>query len=300
VLQQWCRTVAECANEEASVQSREAACQALRVLGSLLFPALNHQQGVDPIDGGMGPSLFQARIAAIQLLTDDDEDVRAEAAALIGETVTAVPVTGASLDSAPTSYDTIRELARRGGAGPDVSTERAWSWMAAFYDTKRSADAEMWTKYVWQQLTPDAEVVDKMFDEAFAANTLLFVEEKPNQFRDPELFLRLAAKYARPELLEAAQCASWKERTASDLCRLQDTLAKGLKRNEVASHLLAMQLLLTHTALGGSSSAQSTEAADSIASALSIDLSSLRGSRSEDDATRRNADESSKPRYNIA
>ncbi|KAI3487191.1 hypothetical protein L1887_48901 [Cichorium endivia] len=300
VLQPWCRTVAECANEEASVQSREAACQALRVLGSLLFPALNHQQGVDPIDGGMGPSLFQARIAAIQLLTDDDEDVRAEAAALIGETVTAVPVTGASLDSAPTSYDTIRELARRGGAGPDVSTERAWSWMAAFYDTKRSADAEMWTKYVWQQLTPDAEVVDKMFDEAFAANTLLFVEEKPNQFRDPELFLRLAAKYARPELLEAAQCASWKERTASDLCRLQDTLAKGLKRNEVASHLLAMQLLLTHTALGGSSSAQSTEAADSIASALSIDLPSLRGSRSEDDATRRNADESSKSRYNIA
>lgn len=300
VLQQWCHMVAECANEDASVQSRDAACQALRVLGSLLFPALDQQQGEAQKDRTMGSALFQARIAAIHLLTDDDEDVRAEAAALIGETVTAVPVIGASLDSAPTSYDTIRELARRGGAGPDVSTERAWSWMAAFYDTKRSADAEMWSKYVWQQLTPGPEAVDKMFDEAFATNTLLFVEEKPNQFRDPELFLRLAAKYARPELLEAAQCASWKECTASDLCRLQDTLAKGTKRNEVASHLLAMQLLLTHTALGGSFSTQSTEAADLIASALSIDLSSLRGPRSEDDAARRNADESIKPRYNIA
>ena len=172
--------------------------------------------------------------------------------------------------------------------------------MAAFYDTKRSSDADLWTKYVWQQLMPGQDVVDKMFDEAFAANELLFVEEKPNQFRDPELFLRLAAKHARPELLETALFAGLKARTANYLGRLQDTLAKSPKRNEVATHLLAMHLLLTHTAIAGTPAAPSTEAANSIATELSIDVSSLADSRSENDPTRPIADAGTKPRYNIA
>ncbi|GAC93031.1 hypothetical protein PHSY_000592 [Pseudozyma hubeiensis SY62] len=307
VFQQWSWAVTRCADDYASVQSREAACEALRVLGSFLFPASSAASLQQiPSDDATAPSLFEARIAAIDLLTDDDEEVRAEAAAMIGETISAV--TGSSTAGvAATRCEAMQHLARRGGASPDLSTDRAWSWMAAVYATKQSSNTRyLWSRYVLDQLIPSSAAMEELFEEALAPDTVLFVDERPNQFRDPEATLRRAARFVDLASLEAAERAAIEQRTTQGLVRLEEALASGTKHEAVATHTLAMRLLLTRQLLDRDASSDADTTASSLASRLGIDSSSFEtlsptGSRigmvQEDKA---DPDASAQPRYNIA
>ncbi|SNX84651.1 uncharacterized protein MEPE_03360 [Melanopsichium pennsylvanicum] len=299
VLQKWCWATTQCADEYSSVQSREAACKALRVLASLLFPDHSSSNAFDEkFDEATKMALFHARIAAIDLLTDDDHDVRVEAAAMIGETVSAATGEDASFSG---QRKAMQQMARRGGASPDVSTDRAWSWMARFYAT-----ADAWHKYIWQQLVPDSAVIDKMFDEALATNTLLFAEEKPNQFRDPEATLRRAAKFVDVDRLDNRELTILEERTTENLIRLGQALSSGAKYDAVTMHVLGVHLVLAYQVLGGTSSTEALQAAHSIASTLGIDVLSI-GARasvkknfSADRQTESNSDAGAQSRYNIA
>ncbi len=310
VLQPWSNAVTKCADEYASVQSREAACAALRVLGQLLFPSSSG--GKLEVDGTTAKALFEARIAAIDLLTDDDEDVRVEAAAMIGETVSAAVIVAAeSKDSVNSGgkmsqREAMQQVARRGGASPDVSTDRAWSWMAAFY-SKNAKNApkgdNAWSKYVLQQLIPAPSAMGAMFEEALATNTLLFAEEKPNQFRDPEATLRRAAKFVQLQDLKPDERTDVEKRTNESLERLDKAVQNGnSKHDAIAMHMLAMRLLLTHQILSNADAA-ANKAAESIASALGIEVASeatfhaLEESNTDPKDAKTGA---AQPRYNIA
>ncbi|EST08420.1 PIGA, GPI anchor biosynthesis [Kalmanozyma brasiliensis GHG001] len=306
VLQQWSWAVTRCADEYASVQSREAAVESLRVLGSILFPAAQVKLSQTQFHRATSSALFKARIAAIDLLTDDDEEVRAEAAALIGETISAG--SNASPRAQLTQCEAMQQMARRGGASPDVSTDRAWAWMAAFYAS--DDDDAFWERHVFTQLFPSSKSMDKLFEEALASSTLLFAEEKPNQFRDPEATLRRAARFVDLVSLEPEERARYQQRTAKDLGRLAQALADGAGYDTVATHVLAMRLLLANHALSeaiGTSSAEAQEAVQSIVSSLGIDLSSIESldtfqktaSEGQEEAVA-SADASAQPRYNIA
>ncbi|KAJ1020671.1 hypothetical protein NDA16_004064 [Ustilago loliicola] len=309
ILQQWSWAVTKCADEYASVQSREAACQALRVLGSLLFPAGPTQQR---FDSDTAAALFKVRVAAIDLLTDDDEDVRAEAAAMIGETVSAAAGSDASSNGKVAQREAMQQMARRSGASPDVSTDRAWSSMATFYASQGAARDNVWSKYVWEQLVPSESMVEPMFEEALSTNTLLFAEEKPNQFRDPEAILRRAARFVQVNSLDATERSQIEKRTNAGLLRLQQALSNGTKHDAVSMHMVAMRLLLTQVILtrfsdsGAKENLRNVEkAADSIASKLGIDLSlqpqCSGGQKLDlDQPSQADLDASARPRYNIA
>lgn len=319
VLQSWSSSVTLCADEYASVQSREAAVQALRVLGHLLFPSHLSTSDAQHFDQPTASSLFNARIAAINLLTDDDEDVRSEAAALIGETVSA------SAPSAPPSTgQAMQNIARRGGASPDVSTDRAWSWMDSFYSSNGSEPGNEWKKYVWEQLVPQPAVLENMFEKTLVANTLLFAEEKPNQFRDEEGSLRRAARFADLEWLEAAEHASVGAeiaaieagksfdsdadaytaictRTAEEIKRLHQALASGSRYEPVAMHILGMRLLLAQQILFKSKKGyfDVMKEANFIASRSGFDAGPVQPAGWEQ-AQKLLAGEGSGPSYNIA
>lgn len=310
ILQQWCWAVTRCADEHASVQSREAACQALRVLGSLLFPDGSAQQNCDI---NTAAALFTARVAAIDLLTDDDEDVRAETAAMIGETVSTAAGSGAFSNGKVAQCDAMQQIARRSGASPDVSTDRAWSWMEAFYASCGAVEDNVWSNYVWEQLVPSEAMLEQMFEEALATNTLLFAEEKPNQFRDPDATLRRAARFVQVDSLDAAARSRVEKRTGEGLRRLEQALSDCTNYDAVSMHMLAMRLLLTYMIRRRDNVGDSIEnlhnvdsAANSVASELGIDLSSLQSHSSGGhklDLGKTNqaaSDASAQPRYNIA
>ncbi|KAJ1039655.1 hypothetical protein NDA10_004271 [Ustilago hordei] len=65
--------------------------------------------------------------------------------------------------------------------------------MEAFYASCGAVEGNVWSNYVWEQLVPSEAMLEQMFEEALATNTLLFAE-KPDQFRDPEGTLRRAAR----------------------------------------------------------------------------------------------------------
>ncbi len=304
VLQHWSWAVTRCADEYASVQSREAAIEALRVLGPTLFPA-TPADAPQKDDRATASALFKARIAAIDLLTDDDEEVRAEAAALIGETISAAGNT--SFGAQLTKCQAMQQMARNGGASPDVSTDRAWSWMAAHY----SSDEEdaFWERYVFTQLFPSSAAMEQLFEEALASSTLLFAEEKPNQFRDPEATLRRAARFVDLVSLESEERARYQQRMTRDLCRLATALDESPAYDSLATHVLAMRLLLAHHALSratGSSLPEAEQAVRSIVAALGIDLSSIESLDTHQKKTHKeggghvDSDASPQPRYNIA
>lgn len=304
ILQQWSWVVTRCADDYASVQSREAAVEALSVLGSILFPAKSAKS--PRLHDATESALFKARIAAIDLLTDDDEEVRAEAAAMIGETVSAP--SEYSSGATVTRCEAMQQLARRGGASPDVSTDRAWSWMAAFHASRQVADpANAWDKYVRDQLFCSTVAMDQSFDQALSTNTMLFAEEKPNQFRDPEASLRRAARFINLGSLNSSERAEIQKQTGKSLVRLDNALSSGTKFDRVATHMLAMRLLLTRKMLGQANETASgaDRAAESIATSLGIDLSSLglhvpTDSKAETMETIENSNASTQPRYKIA
>ena len=304
MLQQWSWAVTRCADEYASVQSREAACAALRVLGAILFPASSSRLVTEEVTES---ALFKARIAAIDLLTDDDEEVRAEAAAMIGETISAATEIRNAAGAQVTRCEAMQQMARRGGASPDVSTDRAWTWMAVFYSPgETSASANLWEEYVVEQLMPSSAAMEELFEETFASNTLLFAEEKPNQFRDPEATIRRAARFVKLGWLEPMQREEMEERTTRSLVRLDQALASDAKYDAVTMHMLAVRLLLTQRILaqGAGASTEAERAAESIASSLGIDVPSLGSpASSKADLTQESNDDqdaSAQPRYNIA
>ncbi|PWY99852.1 hypothetical protein BCV70DRAFT_200757 [Testicularia cyperi] len=225
ILESWADIVAKCADEYQSVQSREAAGQAMRALGSVLFP---HQAE------GLGANraslpLFRARVAAIDLLTDDDEDVRIEATAMICETIG-------------------RPMATEDGGGSvsfDAATDVAWSWMRDFYSENATSenDADVWTGYVWSHLVPAQAGLDREFAE-LTPNTVLFIEEKPNQFRDPENRIRRAARFARTTTLSAEASTEILGRAIDNLLRLKNLLDGHARFDASTAHLLATHLIL--------------------------------------------------------
>lgn len=304
VLQEWSWAVTKCADEYASVQSREAACQAMRVLGSLLFPTGSTQQ---QFDQKTELALFNVRVAAIDLLTDDDEDVRTEAAAMIGETVSATAGSDASTNGKVVQREAMQQMARRSGASPDVSTDRAWSWMTAYYGSQGAGKDYVWSKYVLEQLVPSEAMAEQMFEEALATNTLLFAEEKPNQFRDPEATLRRAARFVQVGSLDATESSRVEARNSASLLRLVQALSNGTKHDAVSMHMLATRLLLTHVILAGVVDSNDGEkrqeverAASWIASKLGIDLPSLRSQLTGGRTIDLDSNASVQPRYNIA
>ncbi|CDS02102.1 uncharacterized protein SPSC_05939 [Sporisorium scitamineum] len=308
LLQQWSWAMTRCADEYASVQSREAACEALRVLGSILFPATGADLPSWQLEPATASALFSARVAAINLLTDDDEEVRAEAAAMIGETISAATENKASEAAQVSRCEAMQQMARRGGASPDVSTDRAWSWMAAFYSKKSGDAVSLWGRYVLEQLIPSSAVMDQLFQEALATNTLLFAEEKPNQFRDPEATLRRAARFVNLTSLEPTERVETEQRTIRSLVRLEQASTSGTKHDAVAVHMLAVRLLLTHEVLAkGTATSDAERAAEAIASSLGIDRASIKldsatTPKAAQPKQERNSDSnaSGQPRYNIA
>ncbi|SJX62299.1 uncharacterized protein SRS1_13146 [Sporisorium reilianum f. sp. reilianum] len=308
MLQQWSSAVTRCGDDYASVQSREAACEALRVLGSFLFPATGADLPQLQSEPATASALFRARVAAIDLLTDDDEEVRAEAAAMIGETISAAPENKGSAGVQVSRCEAMQQMARRGGASPDVSTDRAWTWMAAFYSSK-SGGVNLWERYALEQLIPSSVVMDQLFDEALATNTLLFAEEKPNQFRDPEATLRRAARFVDLASLESKEREEIEQRTTRSLVRLEQASTTGEKHDAVAVHMLAVRLLLTHELLANdaATSMEAERAAEAIATSLGIERSSMKSDSASssleahlDQESKDESDASGQPRYNIA
>ncbi|SPO38010.1 uncharacterized protein PSFLO_03487 [Pseudozyma flocculosa] len=247
VVETWCRTVARCADENESVQSREAAGQALRTMGAYLFPAASAAD----LLGKQSADVFAARLASINLLTDDDEDVRIEAAAMIGETI-AVSGSGSGSGSGPATSSrdpggedgakkpsanllALTRVARSGGASSEVSTDRAWSWMARHYSA--TATSTVWAEHVWSQLVPTPDASAREFNEAFTPSTMLFTEEKPNQFRDPEATIRRAfASVVSGEVEPASSslAAQLVERTLGEVTRLADCLGLSSSAADIA------------------------------------------------------------------
>ncbi|KAN0064660.1 Phosphatidylinositol N-acetylglucosaminyltransferase GPI3 subunit [Thecaphora frezii] len=262
VVDAWCKTVARCADEYESVQSREAAGQALRTMGRFLFPATPSADLLSK----KSADVFAARLASINLLTDDDEDVRIEAAAMIGETIAvssaAVPleaVGGSEAKRPSANLEALTRVARSGGASSEVSTDRGWTWMARHYSA--TSTGTVWTKHVWSQLVPSPLTSDREFEEAFSPSTMLFTEEKPNQFRDPEASIRRAYASVVSGEIEPPSSTFADEvigRTLSEVRRLSERLrleATGEQRGDdlkvdlVATHLLATRVVLAFSAV---------------------------------------------------
>ena len=144
VVEECCQILSKCADEYESVQSREAAGIALRRMGRYLFPNSTDSKPLDLESA----SIFAARIAAIQLLTDDDEDVRIEAAAMFAETISSA-TSGVKPATVSANLATLTRVARSSGTSCEVSTDRAWGWMVSEY---RGSTQNLWSQYVWQEL----------------------------------------------------------------------------------------------------------------------------------------------------
>lgn len=149
-----------------SIQSRYATVRSLRAVSNHLFPE-SRDEATD-LRSPVERSLFEARILAIRLLADDDEDQRDEAAALVGETAGRVGL-GVESDvqtSSRTSLTSLIRIAKRGSATSDVSTDRAWAWMSWYYglaETQAANQQEytLWEDFVSKQLQPSEEDLGK-------------------------------------------------------------------------------------------------------------------------------------------
>ena len=162
---------------------------------------------------------------------------------------------------------------------------------------------------MWEQLVPSPSVVDQMFEEIFATNALLFAEEKPNQFRDPEATLRRAARFAELGAINQTERRDIQERTKHSLHRLDEALSSGAKYDAVTMHMLATRLLLTSRVLSSSDDvapAISPEMIESIISRLGLGAGLARTQASAKSQVNPNqhsgdiGDASAESRYNIA
>ncbi|PWN51284.1 hypothetical protein IE53DRAFT_55942 [Violaceomyces palustris] len=189
-IDEWAIIVSKCADEKESVQSRESAAISIRTMGRHLFPHLATMKPKLDSD-----SFFAARIAAIRLLVDDDEDVRQQAAAMAGETIFQ------SLHEKPgereTRLEMLMRVARGEGSSSEVSSDKAWQWMSIYYSDLEGArgGTDRWSECVWSELVPERKDTVQAFEKAFNPSKALFADEAPNQFRDPEVDVRRAYRY---------------------------------------------------------------------------------------------------------
>lgn len=95
-------------------------------------------------------SIFGSRTSLLDLLVDDDSDIRSEAATIAVLELVKVPENGN--ESSP--LEMLKVSAATSGAASNVSSDRAWKWMEGIYQDPSNLMRKSWALYVWRLLLP--------------------------------------------------------------------------------------------------------------------------------------------------
>ncbi|CAO1621057.1 unnamed protein product [Parajaminaea phylloscopi] len=203
------RLVATCGHENQHTESRLAAARCLSAFGAgkLLF-ATEHTRHSASSAKMWHRSLFKLHITTMELLQDDDEEVRLLAGGVIAGTV------GRTLSSeSPEPRSTQRQAepdairagliraARGTVASSSVSTQRAWDWLTGHYGVGVQHDTTpWWTQWLVRLVLPrDEELAEaasamasRIAPDGTHGKRELFAAERPNLYRDYEVDVRRA------------------------------------------------------------------------------------------------------------
>lgn len=236
-----CEAIADRAQEERSFESRTSAIETIEKISDLLFPTHSLERGQEE------RSLFDARLALLKLVVDDDEDIRRCAIAVAGKI-------GKSSSSDDTEHDhSPTDVARQCPPSCVASVERIWRWMESHYDRVGSA---LWRDHVWSLLCPSKDQRQMTLSVAFESSTALFAEERPNQFVDPEAQFVAAHAYCLEHapfssLIAAKMLQEVSEDTETLLAHIDTAFdeAAATPRSFFTTYQLAMRLSLAMDAL---------------------------------------------------
>ncbi|CAO1612581.1 unnamed protein product [Jaminaea pallidilutea] len=195
----YAQLVSACAKEEQHVESRIAAALSLSAMSERGF--LFSEQYESRIDRAM----FKLRVAVIDLLQDDDEEVRLIAAGIsAGMRRPAAAFANGASDGATANVsgatEDLIEAAKRTLASSNVSTQRAWDWMTAHYGMGKDS---LWARWVCRTLLPSNADLDSSMRALDMETTtvlstdkengvMLFAVERPNLYRDYEVDVKRA------------------------------------------------------------------------------------------------------------
>lgn len=208
------RLVRVCGHEDQHVESRLAAARFLHAMsaGDHLFrsPSLP-KSGVEGISPLWQRSLFKLHTAAIDLIQDDDEEVRLLAAGVIARTIGCATPLDSELEGSVSEDEASARLVRAAKstvASSSVSTQRAWDWMSARYGVALEGnDSPWWTCWLVRLLLPFEAELDGTLKVSAALGSgvahcgagaqpeddrELFAAERPNLYRDYEVDVRRA------------------------------------------------------------------------------------------------------------
>ncbi|PWN90713.1 hypothetical protein FA10DRAFT_301922 [Acaromyces ingoldii] len=236
-----CEAIADRAQEERSFESRISAIETIEKISDLLFPTHSLERGQEE------KSFFDARLALLKLVVDDDEDIRGCALAVAGKIGKSSSSDDTEQDHSPTY------VARQCPPSCVASVERIWRWMESHYDRVGSA---LWRDHVWSLLCPSKDQRQMTLSVAFESSTALFAEERPNQFVDPEAQFVAAHAYclehAPSSSLIAAEMLQEVSEDAETLLAHIGTAfdeAAATPRSFFTTYQLAMRLSLAMDAL---------------------------------------------------
>lgn len=231
------RLTCVCSKETEHVESRLAAVQALAAFGPHLFSPATFEAA--------GP-IFNARIALLDLLQDDDEEVRMIAADLVAKTVSKVSGVASDGSSRDTISDSLLVAARSAVASSTISTNRVWQWMSSTYGLDND---NLWTRYLSTVVLPRKGDIQASMDQALNPSLALFAAERPNMFRDCELDVMRAYRLLLAAGLSAAFTASLIAKRAMQRSRELESSVQLLLDNSdalrfVSGRLVAVRLCL--------------------------------------------------------
>lgn len=239
------RIVRTCAQETQHVESRLAAVRALRALcgSSLLFSHQTKPKVLGTRAEVWQHSLFTLHISAINLIQDDDEEVRLLAAEIVAETIGRASITSSRSSIASThadaSEDPIRDsfirAAKSTVASSNTSATRAWTWMSTYYGVDARGDTEMqwWGRWLMRMVLPPERGLSNTLppvtlhnpsatDDAppsIAESQDLFAAERPNLYRDYEVDVKRAYQILKEHCPSVSE--KFRQREASYAVRLE-------------------------------------------------------------------------------
>ncbi|PWN18097.1 hypothetical protein BCV69DRAFT_295511 [Microstroma glucosiphilum] len=186
-LVMYSKLVCLCAKEDEHVESRLAAIQSLARCGRWLFsPSRSDDQ---QLAEGAERALFNARVAVVDLLQDDEEEVRYIAAELISKAISASSSEEGAVANGSQGtgqLEAVLQAARQSVASSSISTARAWEWMDARYTAPDGKD--LWTRHLCRTvMLPSDRGLSSSLEEALHPADVLFAVERPNLYRDVEM-----------------------------------------------------------------------------------------------------------------
>lgn len=232
----FCRLCSTCAQPAAHAQSRLSAAQALAAFGDVLFPTATKGE-----EAAIQKAMLSARVAVLDLIQDDDEEVRLIAAELVARVISPSLVGESNSSSHPSNDCKLNALmisAQQTIASGTISTQRAWAWMSRHY---AAASCNLWTDYLQRLLLPPRRQVTEDLQEALEPKDVLFAQEWPNLYRDYEVDVFAAYQLLLKSSVKSDSLAKRQEENETGLRRLS-TNSKSLHGR--AGRLIGVRLCL--------------------------------------------------------